>query len=114
MTDNDATIKNTMDIILFSGDARTLIMQSMDLLGDCDYQKAQDLMKQAHEKLVKAHQLQTDRLRDEADGETLEYSVLFTHAQDTMMTVNTEYNLVKHLISVFEKRDQNCCEKKCR
>jgi Phosphotransferase system cellobiose-specific component IIA len=45
-------------------------------------------------------------LQEEAEGDKVQYSVLFTHAQDTLMTIMSEYNLAKHLITVFEKRDQ--------
>lgn len=102
----DTSVKSTMEIILHAGDARVLIMQAMDCLGEFDYDKAEKLMKDAHEKLVLAHKLQTDRLRKEAEGKNVEYSVLFTHAQDTLMTINTEYNIVKHLIGVFQARDE--------
>ncbi|APU72373.1 PTS lactose/cellobiose transporter subunit IIA [Companilactobacillus crustorum] len=103
--ENTAVTRNTMNIIIYAGDARTLIMQAMDLLGDFNYEEAESLIKQAHEKLVAAHQLQTDRIQEEAEGKTVQYTILFSHAQDTLMTINTEYNLVSHLIKVFKKRD---------
>lgn len=102
----DTSVKSTMEIILHAGDARVLIMQAMDCLGSFEYDKAEKLMHDAHEKLVLAHKLQTNRLQEEAEGEEVQYSVLFTHAQDTLMTINTEYNIVKHLIGVFKARDE--------
>ena len=102
---NTAEVRQTMNIILYSGDARTLIMQAMDLLGDFKYEQAEAMLQQAHEKLVSAHELQTQKIQQEAEGEQVEYSILFAHAQDTMMTINTEYNLVSHLLKVFRKRD---------
>lgn len=105
-TENNNDLRQTMQMIIFSGDARKFIMQALDLVGEAKYDKSEQLLKQAHEKLVTAHALQTDKIQKEAEGEKLEYSILFTHAQDTMMSVNTEYNLVKHLIEVFKKREQ--------
>ena len=102
----NTSVKSTMEIILHAGDARVLIMQAMDCLGDFKYDKADKLLKEAHEKLVLAHKLQTERLQEEAEGKNVEYSVLFTHAQDTLMKINTEYNIVKHLIAVFKARDK--------
>lgn len=102
---DETKVQDTMNIILNAGDARTHIMHALDSLGDFDYQKAKEEMKLANEKLVVAHKLQTDRLQNEAEGEGVEYSVLFTHAQDTLMTIYSEYNITKHLIKVFEKRD---------
>ena len=81
-------------------------MQAMDCLGDFKYDKADKLLKEAHEKLVLAHKLQTERLQEEAEGKNVEYSVLFTHAQDTLMTINSEFKLIQHLIKVFKARDK--------
>jgi len=103
---NNEDLRATMNIIIFSGDARALIMHAMDLIGDFKYDEAETLMKDAHTKLVEAHALQTNKVQQEADGKKIEYSVLFTHAQDTLMTVNTEYNMVHHLIKIFRKRDE--------
>lgn len=103
--ENTEDLRQTMNIILYSGDARTLIMHAMDLLGDFKYDEADTMLKRAHEKLVTAHELQTKKIQQEAEGENVEYSILFAHAQDTMMTINTEYNLVSHLIKVFRRRD---------
>lgn len=102
----NTSVKSTMEIILHAGDARVQIMQALDCLGNFDYDKANQLMKEAHEKLVLAHKLQTNKLQEEAEGEKVKYSVLFTHAQDTLMTINTEYNITKHLIGVFQNRDK--------
>ncbi|WPC20210.1 PTS lactose/cellobiose transporter subunit IIA [Pediococcus inopinatus] len=108
MTENieDGSVKNTMDIIINAGDARAFIADALDNVGDFDYESAKKNIEKADAKLVIAHRLQTKKMQEEAEGKAIEYSVLFTHAQDTLMTIMTEYNLTKHLINVFEKRDQ--------
>lgn len=104
-TENNVDLRQTMQVIVYSGDARRLIIEALDLIGESKYKESERLLKQANEKLIVAHSLQTDKIQREANGEKLEYSILFAHAQDTMMSVNTEYNLVKHLIKVFQKRE---------
>lgn len=99
------SVKDTMNIIINAGDARAFIADALDNVADFDYDKAKENIKKADEKLVVAHRLQTKKLQEEAEGEDVQYSVLFTHAQDTLMTIMSEYNLAKHLITVFEKRD---------
>lgn len=101
------SVKNTMEIIINAGDARDFVSKALDNVADFNYEEAKENIKKADEKLVVAHRLQTKKLQEEAEGESIEYSVLFTHAQDTLMTIMSEYNLAKHLIKVFEKRDQN-------
>lgn len=102
---DNKSVKDTMDIIINAGDARAFVSDALDNVANFDYDKAKENIKKADEKLVVAHRLQTKKLQEEAEGEDIEYSVLFTHAQDTLMTIMSEYNLAKHLILVFEKRD---------
>ncbi|WP_130845027.1 PTS lactose/cellobiose transporter subunit IIA [Lactiplantibacillus mudanjiangensis] len=102
----NAAVKSTMEIIINAGDARAFIAAALDNVGDFDYDSAKANMEKANDKLVIAHRLQTQKLQTEAEGEDVAYSVLFTHAQDTLMTIMSEYNLTKKLITVFEKRDQ--------
>ena len=45
---------------------------------------------------------QTDKIQAETSGEPSVYSLLFAHAQDTLMTTNSEIVLTKGLIDVFE------------
>ncbi len=104
-------VQNTMNIILNAGDARVFIAKALDAIGSFDYDKARELMEKADKKLVVAHRLQTAKIQKEAEGEHVPYSVLFTHAQDTLMTINSEYKLVDHIINVFEKRDKNLVNK---
>ncbi|GEO46975.1 PTS lactose/cellobiose transporter subunit IIA [Companilactobacillus kimchii] len=103
---DNKSVKDTMDIIINAGDARAFIAEALDDVGDFNYEEAKENIKKADAKLVVAHRLQTKKLQEEAEGDKVQYSVLFTHAQDTLMTIMSEYNLAKHLIAVFEKRDQ--------
>lgn len=106
MNENDKSVKDTMEIIINAGDARELISEALDNVADFDYKAAEENMEKAKEKLVIAHRLQTAKIQQEAEGKKVEYSVLFTHAQDTLMTINSEYKLTDHLIKVFKKRDE--------
>ena len=58
-------------------------------------------MKQANDEVVEAHRAQTSTLQKEADGVEIPYSPLFGHAQDTLMTVKTEINLMKEIIKIY-------------
>lgn len=98
-------VRKTMEIILNAGDAREYITKAIDYVANYDYEAAKVEMEKANKKLVIAHRLQTNKIQEEAEGKPIEYSILFTHAQDTLMTVNSEYNITNHLINLFEKRD---------
>ncbi|WP_334332573.1 PTS lactose/cellobiose transporter subunit IIA [Companilactobacillus sp. HBUAS59544] len=103
--ENNEELRQSMQIIIEAGDARKSIMQALDLIGDGDYEASRKNLSTAKQKLVTAHALQTQRIQKEAAGDQVSYSVLFTHAQDTLMSVNSEYNLTKHLIEIFQRKD---------
>ena len=57
-------------------------------------------MKKADKEIAEAHRIQTDAIQGEAKREKMEYSVLFTHAQDTLMTIYSEINLANQIIKI--------------
>lgn len=102
--------KTAMQIILHAGDARTLAMKAMDILGTFALDESKALIDQAKKELVDAHRVHTTVLQDAIANEVNVYTVLFAHAQDTLMGVTTEINLIEKtynlMISVnnrFEK-----------
>ena len=94
-----------MQIVIHAGDARNLIMEALDHAAEGLYDQAEDKLKEAREELRQAHIFQTDVVQSEAGGKKYEYSLLFTHAQDTVMTICTEMNLAKKIISMYRKLD---------
>ena len=59
-------------------------------------------LKVSHEKITAAHKVQTDAIQGETRGEESEYSLLFAHAQDTLMTIYSEINIAKQLLKIFK------------
>lgn len=107
-TDNDQreqTAAVAMQIVIRAGDARNLIMEALDCIGESQFSAAQERLKEAQAEIRQAHIAQTEVIQAEAGGKEFAYSMLFTHAQDTVMTINTELNLAKKLCGMFEKMD---------
>ena len=94
-----------MQIVIHAGDARNLIMEALDHAAEGLYDQAEDKLKEDSEELRQAHIFQTEVVQSEAGGKKYEYSLLFTHAQDTVMTICTEMNLAKKIISLYRKLD---------
>ena len=109
MTDYEAQREQlaevAMQIILHAGDARNLVMEALDAAGEGKYQEADQKLVDAKEELRQAHVSQTGVVQSEAAGTRYEYSLLFTHAQDTVMTIFSEYNLARKLIKLYQKTD---------
>lgn len=114
MEQNDILVQPAMQIIMSAGDARIHITEAFKDLAAFDYEAADVKLKEATKKIQEAHRVQTDTIQKEASGANYNYSVLFTHAQDTLMTVYSELNVAKRLYAVlsnYEKRIQAIEEK---
>lgn len=102
---DEKTVQSAMEIILNAGDARLKNKEALEAVAQGDLAAAREKMAEAHAKITEAHRVQTDAIQGEAAGEKMEYSLLFTHAQDTLMTINSEITITKQLVSVFEAYD---------
>lgn len=94
----------SMEMILKAGNARESIMQALTFAETKEYKKAGDFLQVAKAEIDEAHILQTGVVQQEAKGEEYYYSMLFTHAQDTLMTIQSEYNIAVHLIRILKKQ----------
>lgn len=95
-----------MAIILPCGEARQLIHQALDAAGSGGAARARELLVEAKAKATLGHRAQTTIVQSEARGEQQLYSVLFTHAQDILMTVMSELAMAGKLVDAFERLDQ--------
>ena len=103
---NEEVVQAAMNIIINAGDARNFCKQALDSIAKQDFDEAKEKMKKAHEKITEAHKFQTDAIQGETRGEKSEYSLLFAHAQDTLMTIYSEINIAKQMIKIFESYEK--------
>lgn len=99
---NEEIIQASMNIILHAGDARLLCTEVAKAMADFNYELAEEKMKDAKKKITKAHKVQTNAIQEESGGNEREYTLLFAHAQDTLMTVYSEINTMKYLLKIFK------------
>lgn len=91
-----------MEVILNAGNGRECIDQSLEEMASFHFDHAEELLKEAEEKIVKAHIAQTKVIQGQVSGEETEYSLLFIHAQDTIMTINTELRMAQKMMPIFK------------
>lgn len=103
---NQKVIEVSMGMILKAGNARTKLQESIDKLLESNPNEANALLKEAHDLLKEAHILQTKVIQSEAKGEDFEFSLLFSHAQDTLMTIVSEHLLMESLFKLYSKIDE--------
>ena len=102
----DEIVQNAMEIILHAGDARLKCKEALDQIALFNIEKGKEKLKEAQDEITKAHKVQTDAIQGETRGEKSEYSLLFAHAQDTLMTIYSEINIAKQLIKIFEAYEE--------
>lgn len=103
-----------MQIILYAGDARLNNTEATKALLKGCFDEVSKLMKEAETNIVKAHQLQTDILQQSIAQAHEEYSILFSHAQDTLMTISSEINITKQLIKLYQSLNERIAQLETR
>lgn len=102
MEEQQDLIVAAMEIITHAGDARNFAKQARAALRSMDDELVKELMQSAKDEIAIAHRSQTAIIQDEARGIRYEYSMLFNHAQDTLMTINSEIELTQDMIDTFQ------------
>ena len=92
-----------MQIILHAGDCRKVLNDALNAVYEDDMAGAEEKLKIAKAEITEAHRIQTATLQGTIMDENQPTSLLFTHAQDTLMTINSELLLVKHMIKLYKK-----------
>lgn len=99
--ETDSLNELSMNILIYAGNARELLVKGLNALEEMAFDEAEELIQSAHKEVVIAHGLQTDTLQMEASGEQIRYSTLFCHAQDTLMTAQSEILIGEHMVRLF-------------
>lgn len=91
-----------IEVVMNAGDGRMKIDEALAAMAEADLDRAEALLDEAQELIVKAHNAQTEVIQSQVGGENMEYSLLFIHAQDTIMTINTELRMTKKLLPIVK------------
>ena len=99
---NDELVKTAKQIIMNAGDARVCVKEAMNAAKRFDFSIAEEKMSAAKHYITLAHKSQTEIIQNEASGLKYHHSLLFTHAQDTLMTIMSEIQLSEQLIDILK------------
>ena len=97
----------SMQIIAFSGNARTLAFEALEEYKSKNYEKCDELLKEAVEALNEAHKSQTSLLVAEANGQDPKCNVLLIHAQDHLMTSMLALDLIRQMIDLHRMESED-------
>jgi PTS system cellobiose-specific IIA component len=101
--DSDAMNSTAMEIIMKAGDARLYISEALKACAEGGFDEVDKKLEEAKRQLAAAHRLQTEIVQSEGEGVKHEHTLLFIHAQDTLMTIYSEMNLARQLKAVFQR-----------
>ena len=93
-----------MEIVAYSGDARTKYLDALEAMGNDEFDKAEALIKEGDDLILDAHNQQTDLITKEASGEELDIGFLTVHAQDHLMTAMLLSDRDKRMLKVLKKK----------
>lgn len=98
----DELNESAMQIILHAGNCRDIVSEALtDAENNEDESKINEKLSRANEELLEAHKIQTAIIQKTIMDEDAKPTLLFAHAQDTLMTIQSEYNLAKHLVKLY-------------
>lgn len=93
--------KVAMQIILHAGNARNYAEKALEKTKKGELDESKDLLEKSDNEILEAHRSQTKIIQDEASGKSYDSSLLFNHAQDTLMTSMSEIRIMKQLIEMY-------------
>ncbi|MFC6200494.1 PTS lactose/cellobiose transporter subunit IIA [Lactiplantibacillus nangangensis] len=94
-----------MQIIAYSGEGRTLAFQALNAAQAGNFIEAQKLLKESEVAIGQAHDVQTELLVAEANGEQTPFSILLIHSQDHFMTSMLAGELIKEMIRMSKNQN---------
>lgn len=92
-----------MNLIMYSGEARSLCMEAIQLAKEGKVDGAKELISKAAAELGEAHHSQTSLIQNEAAGNRAEVTLLLVHAQDHLMTSITVKDLATEIVELYSR-----------
>lgn len=95
--------ETSFELILHAGNSKSSSMEAIELARQGEIEEADFKMNEAHEELVMAHKIQTKQLAKTVKVDTMQPSMLLVHAQDHLQGAQTQLELAKEIINLYEQ-----------
>ncbi|MBE5991645.1 PTS lactose/cellobiose transporter subunit IIA [Lacrimispora sp.] len=92
-----------MKLVVNGGNARSTAIEALRAAKVGNFKKADELMEEADTILKEAHEIQTEMIQNELNGNKVEVGLLMVHAQDHLMNAMTVMDLSKEMIDILRK-----------
>ena len=87
-----------------AGEGRSLAFEALNEAKKGNFEKAEQLLKESQKRTLAAHEIQTQLICNEADGNKTEMNLLMVHAQDHLMTSMLARELITELIEIYKNK----------
>lgn len=94
------------ELILHAGNSRSQSILAVREAEDGNFEKAEEHLKEAENELRLAHDIQTDLLQKEAEGDTHEISILMIHAQDHLAMAMSQKEVSLQIIHLYQRLEE--------
>ena len=93
-----------MTLVGNAGEGRSLAFEALNEAKKGNFEKAEQLLKESQKRTLAAHEIQTQLICNEADGNKTEINLLMVHAQDHLMTSMLARELITELIEIYKNK----------
>ena len=100
---DDARMAVVMGLIMHGGNAKGQAYQAIQFAKEGNFEEAQTALDLANQELKEAHDVQTDMLTKEAQGEHTEIDLYMVHGQDHLMNAITFRDMAIELIELMKR-----------
>ncbi len=93
-------------IISIVGEAKVSYVKALSLAKSGSYEEAKEEIEKGNKTLAQAHHEHFGMIQREAEGHALEYSLLFTHAEDQLLTAEVFRDMAVEFLEVYKELNQ--------
>lgn len=90
-------------IISHSGSAKSMCFEALRSARNGDFERAEELLKEAKEELYETHDIQNSMIQKEACGERQEVTLLLMHAEDHLMNSMLAKDLIEEMVEMYKE-----------
>jgi len=92
-----------MQLVGSAGESKSLCFEALKAAKDGNFDLASEKIVEARKVFLQAHEVQTELICKEADGEEVKMGVLMVHAQDHLMTSLLARDLIEEMIEIYKQ-----------
>lgn len=104
MEEKEAGMEESMQIIMYAGDAQNSSLTAMDCIAEGRYEEAGDWINKSLDSIKHAHNMHIDLLQKFSAGENVQPDLLLVHALDHLTMATTLSSLAQKLLKICSRQ----------